>query len=74
MPTAPYNEKKCPVCGKIFVCYFTSAWTYKMTHLNATYVMCSWTCYTKFKADHYAMLKRRGRKKKIDLREVQEAD
>lgn len=66
MPTEPYNEKVCPVCGKVFVCYFAKSWTYRYIHKNQLYVMCSWTCYEKFRKDAESKQKKRGRKKRED--------
>ena len=34
-------ERPCPQCGKVFLCYNTREWCYRMGEK----VFCSWTCY-----------------------------
>lgn len=44
MSTKPYGEMICPLCGKPFVCHYTSTWKYRKYYKRKLYIMCSWKC------------------------------
>lgn len=64
MPSKPVGELTCPVCGKIFHCYYVDDWTYKKQWFNKKYVFCSWTCFRKKEKELQDKRTKRGRKKK----------
>ena len=59
MPTAPYGELICPMCGKMFVCHFTSTWAYRKNYKKEVLVFCSWGCMQK----HNKMVEEEAAKK-----------
>lgn len=64
MPSKPYNERMCAVCGKIFVIHYEDSWAYKITFCNTRYICCSWSCLRKKEKELQGKKTRRGRRKK----------
>ena len=65
MPAKSYiNELTCPVCGKIFICQYKSAWAYKQQFNNRKMVFCSWGCISKYRKQVGCKPTKRGRRKK----------
>ena len=45
-----FNEKICPVCGKLFICRYKHAYRIRNKHGNLVPV-CSWKCERKYEND-----------------------
>ena len=63
MPSKPVGEIACPVCGKIFQCYYVDTWAYAKVWFGKQYVMCSWSCFREKEKEMEGRKKARGRKK-----------
>ena len=63
MPSKPVGEMTCPVCGKVFHCYYVDTWAYARVWYGKQYVMCSWSCFREKEKEMEGRKKKRGRKK-----------
>lgn len=58
------QEKKCPVCGKIFYCNVTEAeWAYHYARQKGSAIVCSWSC-ARQSEQKYTAQKKESRKNK----------
>lgn len=70
----PTPEHTCPVCGKLFQVPNVDDWVYRKNRYNERYILCSWTCYRVVEKEMEGRVKKRGRKKRVDLCENQKAN
>lgn len=64
------DDHTCPVCGKMFICYYKDMWAYKKNYNGKDYIYCSWSCLQRHRrqveTERARKPERRGRPKKDD--------
>ena len=46
------KERKCPICGKIFIIQDPKQYAYKRGYEHTPKIFCSWTCLRKYDKMH----------------------